>query len=152
MLLALLIAIFVAMTSDPSKPATRASSSDAAGLAVAAGDLVNQVAGIDIVQRVTGGYVPDVGVVVTTEVDRLASSEIDGWIADQVAGQQALIELLDPAEDVIFLLDIAEPERISRLVAVSPNEISPAGTMTSREAPAISTAPLQPTFEPLAED
>lgn len=150
--LALLLAAYLALTSSPTEPATRASTSDAAGLAVATSDLVNQVAAVDDVRRVTGGYVPSVGVVLTTQVDRLASTGIDGWVGEQLAGQQTLIELLDPAEDVIFLLDIAEPERISRLVAVSPSEISPTGTMASREAPAISTAPLQPSFEPLPED
>ena len=150
--LALLLAAYLAMTSSPTEPATRASTSDAAGLAVATGDLVNRVAAVDDVSRVTGGYVPNVGVVLTTQVEQLSSADIDGWVADQLAGQQALIYLLDPAEDVIFLLDIAQPERISRLVAVSPSEISPTGAMASREAPAISTAPLQPTFEPLPED
>ena len=150
--LALLLAAYLAMTSSPTEPATRASTSDAAGLAVATGDLVNRVAAVDDVSRVTGGYVPNVGVVLTTQVEQLSSADIDGWVADQLAGQQALIDLLDPAEDVIFLLDIAQPERISRLVAVSPSEISPTGAMASREAPAISTAPLQPTFEPLPED
>ena len=150
--LALLLAAYLAMTSSPTEPATRASTSDAAGLAVATGDLVNRVAAVDDVSRVTGGYVPNVGVVLTTQVEQLSSADIDGWVADQLAGQQALIDLLDPAEDVIFLLDIAQPERISRLVAVSPSEISRTGAMASREAPAISTAPLQPTFEPLPED
>jgi len=151
-LVALALAAFLALTSSPTEPATGSSTSDAAGLAVATGDLVNRVAAVDDVTRVTGGYVPNVGVVLTTQVDELTSGGIDEWVAEQLAGQQALIDLLDPAEDVIFLLDIAEPERISRLVAVSPGEISPTGAMTSREAPAISTAPLRPTFEPLPED
>lgn len=149
---ALMLAAYLALTSSPTEPATRSSTSDAAGLAVVTGDLVNLVAGVDDVSRVTGGYVPNVGVVLTTQVDQLESARIDDWVAERLAGQQALIDLLDPAEDVIFLLDIAEPERISRLVAISPGEISPTGTMASREAPAISTAPLQPTFEPLPED
>ena len=85
-LLALVLAAYLALTSSPTEPATRASTSDAAGLAVATGDLVNRVAGTDDVSRATGGYVPNVGVVLTTRVDQLASSDIDGWVADQLAG------------------------------------------------------------------
>lgn len=151
-LVALMLAAYLALTSSPTEPATRASTSDAAGLAVVASDLVNRVADVDDVSRITGGYVPNVGVVLTVQVDRLTSGDIEEWVTEQLAGEQALIELLDPTEDVIFLLDIAAPERISRLVAVSPSEISPTGAMASREAPAVSTAPLQPTFEPLPED
>ena len=107
--LALLLAAYLAMTSSPTEPATRASTSDAAGLAVATGDLVNRVAAVDDVSRVTGGYVPNVGVVLTTQVEQLSSADIDGWVADQLAGQQALIDLLDPAEDVIQYMNNGKP-------------------------------------------
>ncbi|MEM7092257.1 MAG: hypothetical protein AAF567_04580 [Actinomycetota bacterium] len=149
---ALLVAAFLALSgSGDSATASVTTGRDTAGLAVATDDLVNRIAAADDVARVTGGFVPGVGVVITAEIEELTSAQIDTWTGNALRGETLIAGQLDETEEVIFLLDIAQPERVSRLVAVSSTDIQ-GGSVVVREAPAISTAPLIPTFEPQAED
>ena len=123
-----------------------------AGLAVATGELVDTVVGDDRVTRATGGYVAETGAVLTVEVDELPPDEIDAWASALVRDGGPIAVDLPDGEKVIFLLDIAQPSRVSRLVAIDPEQLDAPGADALQEAPAISTAPLRPTFEPLPED
>ena len=98
----------------------------------------------------TGGYIPGVGIVVTAEVEQLASDGIVGWATGIVEDSPMVISLLGN-EEVVFLLDIASPSRTSRLIALTPSDLDADGDMTRREAPATSTAPLLPTFDDTPE-
>lgn len=122
----------------------------AAALAVATSDLVELTAGRDEVSKATGGYIPGVGIVVTAELEQLASDGIVDWATGIVEDSPMVISLLG-SEEVVFLLDIASPSRTSRLIALSPSDLDAEGGMTRREAPATSTAPLLPTFDDTPE-
>lgn len=145
--LAVVVSAFLALTQNSDVAASTRSDS-APALAVATSDLVERVVADDLATRATGGYVPGVGIIVTAELGELAVGDIDAWTRSLVADSADSVLGLGEGEEIVFLLDIAEPTRTSRLVSLDPSDLDASGTMTRREAPAISTAPLRPVFEP----
>lgn len=144
---AVIVSAFLAFTQSPEVAAASRPES-AAALAVATSDLVERTASDELVTRATGGYVPGVGIVITVELGELSVADIDAWTRALIAEAPSSISALSEGEEIVFLLDIAEPTRTSRLVSLDPSDLDASGTMIRREAPAISTAPLRPVFEP----
>lgn len=143
----LVISAFLAVTRNGNADAeVSVESPDATLIAVATNDLVAYTSAQPKVTRVTGGYVPEVGIVLTVEIDELATSDIDRWTAELLRSAGFTLDLGDN-EEVIFLLDIARPNRTSRLISITPSSLAGEAPVVGRQAPATSTAPLRATFE-----
>lgn len=146
--LVVLLSAFLAFSNNRADTAASpALTESSTSLAVATGDLVEQTVANDMANRATGGYVPGVGMVVTAEIPELAVTDIETWASQILVEAGTASQQLPPGEQIVFLLDIAAPTRISRLISFDPTELTDAGQMVRRDAPAVSTAPLQPVFE-----
>lgn len=142
------VAAVIAMGGGTSIPInqTGVSADVAASLSVTSSELAQAAHQKDGVHGATGGYVPGVGIVITTEIDEIEASDISDWTRSLIS-DVANIGQLPEGEEVIFLLDVARPSRTSRLVSLNPAELNEAGQMMGRQAPATSTTPLVAQFE-----
>ena len=117
-----------------------------ASLAVTGSDLAQAASDSDGVTRATGGYVPGVGIVVTAEINDMATTQISTWTESVMDGFDGIYRL-PSEEEVIFLVGVNDSMRSSRLVSYRPSDAANGGVMTAREAPATSTAPSLPAFD-----
>lgn len=117
-----------------------------ASLAVTGSDLAQAASDSDDIVRATGGYVPGVGIVITAEINEMASTDISKWTESVIADVDGVYRL-PVEEEVIFLVGVNDGIRSSRLVSYRPSDAAGGGAMTAREAPATSTAPTAPAFD-----
>lgn len=148
----LAVAAVIALGGGESIPLTQSnvSADVAASLSVTSSELAQAAYEQDGVHGATGGYVPGVGIIVTTEIEELDADELSGWTRSLIT-EVGNVDQLPIGEEIIFLLDVAQPTRTSRLVSMNPAEVGEAGEMMGREAPATSTTPLVAKFEAMPE-